>query len=137
MAGQHACAKWAVHKRLRTALEAMECSFTRGLHITIDNGRVKPDTLWGDGTVTNSEWRSFKVKAADREKAFVEWVRPQVERMVRDIQVHAAVWSMLTVQACIHYFTGELEIDIQVRNPRAFDTMVATSGLKWDTKNKT
>lgn len=134
MAAPHASARWAIFQRLYIALDKFESKSTQGLQFTIENGRAKTDTLWGDGTVTNPEWRKFKVKAADREKAFVAWARPQVEHMVREVQVHAAVWSNVTVHACIHYFTGEIEIDVQVHNPKMFDRMVASSQLQWNLK---
>lgn len=135
MAAPHACARWTVFKRLHDELAAFGSKFTRGLQFSINNGRASTDTLWGNGTTTNCEWRKFKVKAADREKAFITWARPQVEQMVRDVQVHAAVWSMVTVNACIHYHTGEIEIEVLLHDPGAFDRKVAATGLAWDMKH--
>lgn len=134
MAAQHARARWTVYKRLHDQLATFQSKFTRGLQFTVENGRAKTDTLWGNGTTTNCEWRKFKVKAADREKAFVEWARPQVDQMVRDVQVHAAVWSMVTVHACIHYHTGEIDIEVLLHDPGAFDRKVESSQLQWNLK---
>ena len=132
MVAPHAKAKWELYRRFGNALDSFVCPFTKGLHLSITHGKLKVDTLWGDGIVTNPQWRKFKVKAADREEAFKVHVTPMVKRkLMNDLGIHDAIWSAVRIEACIHYLTGEVEI-VQFDMDAAAATRLDQHPIQWD-----
>lgn len=129
MAHFHFMAQNSVRSQLTKLLEKFENRKTRGLWMSVRGNTVTVDTL---AYATNVQWRKFKVKAADRERAFMDWVRPQVTDMVKQIQVHPAAWHHLDVMACIYYESGELEVEVNMKDGDIFDRTVALSDTRWD-----
>ena len=130
MASHWLKAQTSIKRQLTELLERFRTRTTRGLYMRIRYGVVTVDTL---AYSTNTEWRKFKVRAADRERAFMDWVRPYAETMKQRIQVHPEVWKYTDAVGCIYYDEGgKVEVTCNVENGEAFDRFITASDFKWD-----
>ena len=129
MASYYHFARTAITRQLRTLLGSFHTPMTRGLSMHVRNGQLTVETIPG---CTNTEWRKFKVLAADRERAFTEWAKPQIESILKQIKVHPATWRHVDVAASIKYFTGAVEVDVKMLDPLGFENDLRESDYAWD-----
>ena len=129
MASYYHFARTAITRQLRTLLESFHTPMTRGLSLRVQTGHVTVETIPG---CTNTEWRKFKVLAAERERAFTEWAKPQIESILKQIKVHPATWRHVSVAASIKYFTGNVEVNVKMVDPLGFEKNLRESEYAWD-----
>ena len=129
MAANHAKVVHSVNKQLTQLLAQLRSRKTRGLYMRFVNGEVRVDTLLYS---TNDEWRKYNVLAANRERAFIDEMRPIVSSLKSKIRVHPNAWNFLDVMGCLYYENGEIETEISMRDPDTFERSLLHSDLKWD-----
>ena len=119
MAAPQYVVKGTIERQLTELLERFSDRKTRGMYMRIRNGILTVDTL---AYSTNPEWRKFKVRAADRERAFMDWVRPYAESFKTRIRVHPGVWRFVDVMGCIYYDEGgKVEVTCDVHDGNGLD----------------
>ena len=129
MAANHAKVVHSVEKQLTQLLAQLRSRKTRGLYVRFVNGEVRVDTLLYS---TNTEWRRYPCPAADRERTFIEEMRPIVTSLKSKIRVHPNAWNFLDVMGCLYYENGEIEIEISMSDPDTFERSLLRSDWKWD-----
>lgn len=139
MAADYHFVKGTVLRQLRQKLGDMANRHTRGLYFAWDRGQLTVDTLLYS---TNRQWAKLKkngkrVLAKDREATFIEIMTPKVRQLLDSISdVNPLMWTFVSFTACIFYESNELDIQVTVKDERAFDQALRRSHLTWDNKPK-